>query len=179
MSKREKNLAVRVRRSALRRAGIDPRLVNSLKLIDIARAIAATLEPSDATRLLCRKTAAAFIVNYLRTTPMRPGERAERIAENAVIRAKRASYSVRVTFYDSPEWQRLRYRVLVNAKGSCMCCGATAKSSAAPLHVDHIKPRSRYPELELELSNLQVLCRACNLGKSAWDETDWREVIHI
>src|SRR5262249_39926358 len=39
---------------------------------------------------------------------------------------------------------------------------------------DHIKPRSKFPELELELGNLQVLCADCNLGKRAWDQTDWR-----
>lgn len=42
------------------------------------------------------------------------------------------------------------------------------------MHVDHIKPRSKYPALELVLSNLQVLCEDCNLGKLAHDETDWR-----
>jgi 5-methylcytosine-specific restriction endonuclease McrA len=42
------------------------------------------------------------------------------------------------------------------------------------MHVDHIKPRSKYPHLALRESNLQVLCEACNLGKGNWDETDWR-----
>ena len=40
--------------------------------------------------------------------------------------------------------------------------------------VDHIKPRSRYPALELTLTNLQVLCNDCNMGKSNDDETDFR-----
>ena len=39
------------------------------------------------------------------------------------------------------------------------------------LHVDHIKPRSKFPELELSLDNTQVLCADCNLGKGAWDDT--------
>lgn len=42
------------------------------------------------------------------------------------------------------------------------------------IHVDHIKPRSIFPSLELDISNLQILCEACNLGKGAWDQTDWR-----
>jgi len=42
------------------------------------------------------------------------------------------------------------------------------------LHVDHIKPRSKYPELSLTFSNLQILCEDCNFGKSNIDQTDWR-----
>lgn len=81
--------------------------------------------------------------------------------------------AARVAFYDSDEWRRLRYRALKASNGCCQCCGAAAVHGA-PLHVDHIKPRSKFPELELEITNLQVLCRDCNLGKGAWDQTDWR-----
>lgn len=79
----------------------------------------------------------------------------------------------RATFYDSDEWRTLRYRALKQHGGCCQCCGARA-APGKPLHVDHIKPRSKFQELQLELSNLQVLCKDCNLGKRAWDETDWR-----
>lgn len=77
-------------------------------------------------------------------------------------------------FYDTPEWRTVRYKALKLHGARCQCCGHTAITSKQPLHVDHIKPRHRFPELELVLENLQVLCRDCNLGKSAWDETDWR-----
>lgn len=73
-------------------------------------------------------------------------------------------------FFDSREWQELRYRALIEYGRKCMCCGITK----AEFHVDHIKPRSKYPELALDFSNLQILCRACNLGKSNKDETDFR-----
>ena len=73
-------------------------------------------------------------------------------------------------FYESEAWQKLRYRVLAVYGRRCMCCGRTD----GPMHVDHIKPRSKYPELALDFDNLQVLCEACNLGKSNTDETDWR-----
>lgn len=76
-------------------------------------------------------------------------------------------------FYRSREWKAIRYQALAAAVGRCACCGATA-SAGAVLHVDHIKPRSKFPELALDLSNLQVLCAACNQGKSNIDETDWR-----
>lgn len=77
-------------------------------------------------------------------------------------------------FFSSTEWKQLRYIALKNASGCCQCCGQPA-SMTVHLHVDHIKPRSRYPELELDINNLQVLCPDCNLGKAAWDDTDWRK----
>lgn len=78
-----------------------------------------------------------------------------------------------MSLYESNAWRKLRYRALKASSGCCDCCGNRA-SKDNPLHVDHIKPRSKYPYLELVLTNLQVLCKACNLGKSAWDKTDWR-----
>lgn len=74
-------------------------------------------------------------------------------------------------FYASREWLGLRYDALLKYGRDCMCCGVLAR----PPHIDHIKPRSKFPELQLELSNLQVLCKECNLGKSNRDSTDWRE----
>jgi len=78
-----------------------------------------------------------------------------------------------VGFYRTPAWREARYQALKRAGGACQCCGARA-SLGKPLHVDHIKPRSRFPDLELDVTNLQVLCDDCNLGKGAGDETDWR-----
>lgn len=76
-------------------------------------------------------------------------------------------------FYKSRDWQQLRYLVLKNSGGGCNCCGATAKDGAI-LHVDHIVPRYKAPELSLSLDNMQCLCSDCNYGKGAWDTTDWR-----
>jgi 5-methylcytosine-specific restriction endonuclease McrA len=78
-------------------------------------------------------------------------------------------------FYGSDDWLRVRYGALVRAGGYCECCGEGPKPGK-PLHVDHVKPRSKYPELELEPTNLQVLCPDCNMGKGAHDETDWRKL---
>ena len=77
-------------------------------------------------------------------------------------------------FYLCIPWRELRYLALRNCGGKCQCCGASA-SDGVQLHVDHIKPRSLFPELALSLENLQVLCADCNIGKGAWDKTDWRE----
>lgn len=75
-------------------------------------------------------------------------------------------------FVESREWLQLRYEVLSKYGRVCMCCGA--KGAGVIIQVDHIKPRSKYPELAFEIDNLQVLCKPCNQGKGAWDETDWR-----
>ena len=68
-------------------------------------------------------------------------------------------------------WRLVRYEALKRSNGACECCGATS-----PLHVDHIKPKSLFPDLEFVLDNLQVLCADCNIGKGNWDETNWREM---
>jgi 5-methylcytosine-specific restriction endonuclease McrA len=78
-----------------------------------------------------------------------------------------------VDFYNSPEWRSLRYRVLKKYGPICMLCGAT-RDDGVRMHVDHIKPKSKFPGLALEFTNMQVLCEDCNLGKSNKDDTDWR-----
>lgn len=74
------------------------------------------------------------------------------------------------TFYDSDEWRDLRFRILKEQGRLCRCCKATN----GPFHVDHIKPRSLFPDLALVADNLQVLCGPCNMGKSNKDQTDFR-----
>ena len=76
-------------------------------------------------------------------------------------------------FYKSEAWLQLRYLALKNCEGKCQACGISAKDGAS-IHVDHIKPRTLYPELALSIDNLNVLCADCNYGKGVWDETDWR-----
>jgi ATP adenylyltransferase len=67
----------------------------------------------------------------------------------------------------------LYYRVLKESGGRCALCGTTRDDR--PLHVDHIKPRSRGGKTEYE--NLQVLCSKCNLTKGNKDETDFRQSV--
>lgn len=75
-------------------------------------------------------------------------------------------------FYSSPAWLALRYQALKAQNRSCSCCGDVGNADN-PLQVDHIKPRSTHPDLALSLSNLQVLCRRCNLGKGNKDTIRW------
>ena len=67
-------------------------------------------------------------------------------------------------FYRSQVWRSLRIEVLAESNRRCLLCG-NSPDNGITLHVDHIKPRSLFPELALEKSNLQVLCEDCNLGK--------------
>lgn len=76
-------------------------------------------------------------------------------------------------FFTSQSWKRVRYAALKRSNGKCELCNR-GKEDGVVLHVDHIKPKSKYPELALKLNNLQVLCGDCNFGKSNKDETDWR-----
>lgn len=76
-------------------------------------------------------------------------------------------------FYFTREWRKLRYDTLRKYGAKCACCGVGTEHGTI-MHVDHINPRSKHPELELDPENLQVLCEACNEGKSNLDNTDWR-----
>jgi hypothetical protein len=66
-------------------------------------------------------------------------------------------------------WKRIgvgpkkRVEVLVRDNYTCQMCGAS-RSSGAVLEIDHIHPVSKGGTNDL--SNLQVLCRDCNAGKS-------------
>ncbi len=75
-------------------------------------------------------------------------------------------------FTYSGEWRMLRYDFLKTVLRVCVLC----RNNTGPFHVDHIKPRSKYPELALSMDNLQLLCEACNLGKGNRDETDFRQI---
>lgn len=77
-------------------------------------------------------------------------------------------------FFNSSDWLRLRVNVLEKYGSSCMMCGRNYRDDRVKIHVDHIKPRSKYPELALSLDNLQVLCQDCNIGKGNRYETDYR-----
>jgi Homing endonuclease associated repeat/HNH endonuclease len=61
---------------------------------------------------------------------------------------------------------RLRAQVLMRDEAKCRLCGATP-SHGARLHVDHIVAWSKGGETVL--SNLQILCDRCNLGKGDLD----------
>jgi 5-methylcytosine-specific restriction endonuclease McrA len=44
--------------------------------------------------------------------------------------------------------------------------------------IDHILPRSKYPNLAMTEGNLQILCRSCNAHKHAYEGDDWKKTVH-
>lgn len=60
-------------------------------------------------------------------------------------------------FYTSTAWKKLRKEALERDL-CCVICGA----SGSYLTADHIIPRSAEPDLELELSNIRILCKSCD-----------------
>jgi len=77
------------------------------------------------------------------------------------------------SFLQTYEWRRVRMLALKQHGARCQCCGISPAEGAV-INVDHIKPRKLFPELALDVNNLQILCHDCNHGKGNWDMTDWR-----
>ena len=73
-------------------------------------------------------------------------------------------------FHASDEWRRIRAFVLTRDGSRCALCGRSPFRHGIVVHVDHIKPRRKYPELALNPENLRVLCEQCNMGKGG---SDW------
>lgn len=67
-------------------------------------------------------------------------------------------------FYKTREWQEARWSCLRASDMHCVACGR-GREHGVILHVDHKLARSKFPKLELCVSNLQVLCEDCNMGK--------------
>ncbi len=77
-------------------------------------------------------------------------------------------YNNEGSFYNSEEWKALRQEAFREYGSQCLRCG-----NKNNLDVDHVKPRSKYPGLELDLNNLQILCRECNYLKGCKDSPEW------
>ena len=71
-------------------------------------------------------------------------------------------------FYESEQWKTLRNQALQQYGCQCLRCG-----NKNHIEVDHVKPRCKYPQLELDIHNLQILCRDCNNLKGSKDSSEW------
>lgn len=131
------------------------RLVRIIKGLKGAEALLGGIGPSDHRRILFRFFYAKVLPELTNKT---------NLAQQKRGKAK--------DFYQTNEWRALRYEAFKIHGRACQCCGARPPSVV--LHVDHIQPRSKFTELELTLSNLQILCEACNMGKSNKDASDFR-----
>lgn len=126
--------------------------------------------PSKKERKALRAIAKAQ-ENDGKTLPWAP--KREKVPYRSTFVAKQKA-ATSADFLKSYEWRRLRMVAIQRYGPRCMCCGADA--SQTRIHVDHIKPRKLFPQLALDIDNLQILCEACNHGKGNWDTTDWRPV---
>jgi 5-methylcytosine-specific restriction endonuclease McrA len=161
-NKRAKKKVLRAARRILReKYGVDPGYVNGigslLKYIAFHRPDLGTLQGISRVEAF---TAGGVVANRERPSA-KPKFKRPRLDPNTDA------------FLASYEWRRVRMVVLKRDGARCACCGATP-ADGLKMHVDHIKPRRKYPELALDPANLQVLCEVCNHGKGNWDETDWR-----
>ena len=61
---------------------------------------------------------------------------------------------------------------------ACVYCGATAASSGAHLHLDHLTPRA-LGGADLDPTNLVVACRSCNSRRQAMRLATWCRMIGV
>jgi 5-methylcytosine-specific restriction endonuclease McrA len=66
-------------------------------------------------------------------------------------------------FYASSEWKLLRQQTFDRDNYTCQDC----KRRGGKLEANHIKPRWKFSELRLVLSNLETLCKPCH-NKKKW-----------
>lgn len=83
-----------------------------------------------------------------------------------------------MNFYKSPEWRALRILVIRILGPECACCHKIIKKSG-DLHVDHVKPKYKFPELQLSITNMQILCEYCNVVVKFKKSTDYRTTQQI
>ncbi len=95
-------------------------------------------------------------------------------AERAARRALQPTTRDKKNFYSSWAWRRLRYQVLMERGRVCECCGARVGEPEVVISVDHIIPVSKRWDLRYDKTNCQVMCMACQMGKSNTDTTDFR-----
>jgi len=74
--------------------------------------------------------------------------------------------------YKDPRWKALRYETFQRFGFKCMACNSTENE----LHIDHIIPISKKPQLAFSRENLQVLCAPCNMSKSNKFQDDLRPI---
>ena len=71
--------------------------------------------------------------------------------------------------------QPLARRIKARDSHRCIYCGATADSSGAHLHLDHIIPQSKGGADTSD--NLVVACRSCNTTRKAMSLAEWSRFV--
>ena len=72
------------------------------------------------------------------------------------------------------KWWKLREEIIKRDNHFCQrCWNKFGILNGERLEAHHIKPRSKYPELTFEESNLVTLCRTCNAQLGTKEELDF------
>ena len=100
--------------------------------------------------------------------PAEPSKQEQKEFYRTIVPNEEWQDDIGSSFYESEEWKSLRRKVFHEYPAYCGRCG-----SKKQLEVDHIKPRSKYPELALDFDNLQILCSTCNLKKGVQESPEW------
>lgn len=175
----------RVARNLIRLSGVKPVPGISIYALAINEALKATNQASYSG------SARSFIKKHLFELQIYCGQNSNKLRDSKTeSKQKRAAYKSGARllavvskqdkfvasdqFLSSFEWRRVRMMALKKYGPVCMCCGASPLTGAV-MNVDHIKPRKLFPQLALDVDNLQILCHECNHGKGNWDMTDWRQ----
>jgi len=142
----------------------------------VARAISDAVFPRDEWTALfwfvilawCFGLPLAGMVTIGRVLAEPRREREERIKSKIIELAdeRKKKQEEEQLFYSSPEWDMIRKQVIKQKGRVCAECGCRIMKSI-DITVDHIRPRSKYPDLALKIENLRVLCRSCNSKKGA------------
>ena len=88
------------------------------------------------------------------------------------IRKKKRKISK--SFYKSKAWSKLALLTKELYGRKCMKCGKS--STKARYHSDHLVPRSVRPDLSLDINNIQILCKHCNISKGNKNSIDYRSM---
>lgn len=71
-------------------------------------------------------------------------------------------------------WRKLRTQIMRRDKGYCQRCFCKYNTiNTEDLQVHHIKPRTKYPELIYEPTNLITICGTCNKQLGVSEELDF------
>ena len=83
------------------------------------------------------------------------------------------TFKVKASNYlrDSNRWHELE-QLLINQENKCKYCKILI-TIGGNAEVDHIQPKSRFPELINDITNLQWLCELCNTAKSNRTEDEF------
>jgi 5-methylcytosine-specific restriction enzyme A len=78
-----------------------------------------------------------------------------------LLNLKKYKSDAKNLLYQSAEWKELRKKVMHRDNYMCTKC-KTKNSITNSLQVEHVKPKSIYPELMFDLNNVITLCKRCH-----------------